>query len=303
MIAGARHSFPEESAEMDFRKMQHVQALPALAAERRRRRSRHALTKAFRFARRIYLMKMESLASLKGASHENTTKPNSERDMSTCDQTTFERDTSTHALRVLRDDGVNRHIKFRRPESSAYWFEILTWCGALCIRGDMGTYVFSRLDDMFEFFRTADRGDPTKLYINKSYWMEKVQSVACSGGKGSATNFDADKFRARVTEHFNEYCDSHEVDAQYRADMWSVIESDVLLCARDGDSSAFTRLMEFHDKRHPHIFESCYEWNCNEYDFQFVWCLYAIAWAIRRYDASLAAIAEAAISAEGRDAT
>jgi hypothetical protein len=205
----------------------------------------------------------------------------------TCEQQRFERDVARHEMTIVRDDGVDRHIKFCREGDSAYWFEILTWPGTLCIKGDMGTYVFSRLTDMFEFFR-ADRGrDPAKLYINTGYWCEKLQAVDCNGyGDGRAREFDSEKFTARAKEHFDSYFEERDVTDEKRASLWAEIESDVLPHVDDGEIRAFDRLMEFHDPDFPRLFEDCWEWNCKEYTFHFVWCLYAIAWAIRTYDAA-----------------
>ena len=62
-----------------------------------------------------------------------------------CTEERFLKDAAAHQMEVLRDDGVNRHLRFKNPESSAYWFEIITWPGTLCIDGDMGTFVFRRL--------------------------------------------------------------------------------------------------------------------------------------------------------------
>ncbi|MFJ1260102.1 hypothetical protein [Cupriavidus sp. CuC1] len=206
----------------------------------------------------------------------------------TCDQKRFERDVASHVMTVVRDDGIDRHIKFRQPGCSSYWFEILTWPGALCIRGDCGTYVFSRLDDMFQFFRTDDRGDPARLYINKGYWCEKLQAVSSDGyGKGRAQTFCADIFKRRVVERFREYCRDRYVAHDKRREMWDSVRADILECICDGDSSdAFHKLNDFHDRDHPRLFEDCWEWNCEEYTFHFIWNLYAIAWAIRKYDAA-----------------
>jgi hypothetical protein len=205
-----------------------------------------------------------------------------------CDQQRFERDTATHQMTIRRDDGVDRHLSFRQQDgSSSYWFEILTWPGVLCIRGDCGTYVFSRLTDMFEFFRTDDRGDPAKLYINTGYWCEKLQAVDCNGyGEGKAREFDAEKFAARVKERFNDYFESHEILDDTRAHLWGEIEDEVLYHSHDGEIRAFDKMMEFRNEQFPRLFEDCWEWNCKEYTFHFLWNLYAIAWAIRQYDAA-----------------
>lgn len=207
----------------------------------------------------------------------------------TCDQQRFERDVAQHQMTVIRDDGVDRHIKFREPGNSCYWFEILTWPGALCIRGDCGTYVFSRLTDMFEFFRTDDRGDPAKLYINPQYWREKLLAVNNDGcGKGSATRFCAEDFERHVRERVESHLEGYEISDERRAELMERIQDEVLDHAHDGDIRAFDKLNEFYDEEFPRLFEDYCEWNCNEYTFHFMWCLYAIAWAIRQFDAAKA---------------
>lgn len=205
----------------------------------------------------------------------------------TCDQQRFEKDTDKHQMTIIRDNGIDRHIKFRRSDESMYWFEILTWPGTLCIRGDCGTYVFSRLTDMFEFFRPDDRGDPSKLYINTGYWCEKLQAVDCNGyGKGAAQRFSSERFEQRVKERFDDHLDGSEISYDDRGNLWNEIQSEILDYVCDGDASgAYTRLHDFHNEKHPRLFEDAYEWNCDEYEFGFLWNLYAIAWAIRKYDA------------------
>ena len=50
-----------------------------------------------------------------------------------CTEEQFLKDAADHQMEVLRDDGVNRHLRFRNPESNAYWFDIITWPGALLL--------------------------------------------------------------------------------------------------------------------------------------------------------------------------
>jgi len=60
--------------------------------------------------------------------------------------------TENHKMNVLNDDGLYRHLRFKHPETFIAWFDLISWPGNLCIRGDMGCYVFARLEDMFQFF-------------------------------------------------------------------------------------------------------------------------------------------------------
>jgi hypothetical protein len=82
----------------------------------------------------------------------------------------FKRDTEHHEMTVLHDDGLYRHLRFSRPDRSGYWFSLTTWPQKLTVNGDVGTYVFSRTEDMLEFFRGSTcSGGP-----NFGYWDEKV---------------------------------------------------------------------------------------------------------------------------------
>lgn len=81
---------------------------------------------------------------------------------------TFLADVAAHQIHVLRDDGVHRHIRFKRPGTYCMQFDLITWPGYLCYTGDMGTYVFNRLEDMFEFFRTGRSRATGNLVSRKS---------------------------------------------------------------------------------------------------------------------------------------
>lgn len=219
----------------------------------------------------------------------------------TCDQQRFERDVADHVMTIVRDDGVDRHIKFRDKDGgSPYWFEILTWPGALCIRGDCGTYVFSRLTDMFEFFRAKRQdADPNKLYINASYWMEKIIAVDSNcGQRGEAKKFSVDTFKRRAVEWFRQHT-SEESGYRAHKDRWRIWERlrEIIEYELDDydSSGCYRKLYEFEvwnsDKREydcKNFFDDFWEIDATEYDFHFIWNLYAIAWAIRQYDAAKA---------------
>jgi hypothetical protein len=208
----------------------------------------------------------------------------------TCDQKRFERDVADHVMTIHRDDGVDRHITFKKPGDSSYWFEIVTWPGALCIRGDCGTYVFSRLTDMFEFFRAKyEPKQPGELFINTGYWCEKLQAVDCNGyGDGKAREFDAEDFERRVKDRIESHFEGYEISDERRAELMERIQDEVLDRSHDGEIRAFDALNDFRDEEFPSLFEDCWEWDCKKYTFHFLWNLYAIAWAIRTYDAAKA---------------
>ena len=193
----------------------------------------------------------------------------------------FLNDVATHEMIVIRDDGVNRHIRFKRPGTSCMHFDLITWPGYLCYTGDMGTYVFRRLEDMFEFFRT-DRNDynhnKNGISINPGYWGEKLQAV----DKGSGfMQYSQDKFHSIVNEIIEEHIVSDELSDDEAEDLREEVlievlahdetEHDAYEAARDFEHNGFT-------------FSDFWEHDLKDYSFRFIWCCYAIAWGIKKYD-------------------
>lgn len=198
-------------------------------------------------------------------------------------QDDFLNDVRSHAMHVLHDDGVYRHLSFSQPENSwLHRFEVLTWPGALCIRGDVGTYVFSRITDMFEFFRR--NGDGDKLPINESYWSEKLIASDCNGRRGDGVmRFDPDVFcdevKRRYVEHVRENMKGMPDERQ---SLRRAIEDEVLSYAEAGEHEALHAAGSFeHDG---FMLTDFWEVECRQYTVQFIWSLYAIVWAIHQYD-------------------
>jgi hypothetical protein len=180
----------------------------------------------------------------------------------------FLKDVAKHEMTVLRDDGVHRHVRFKQPDSGNMYFDIVTYPHFLVYSGDMGCYVFSRINDMFEFFRGENDGP---LRINLSYWAEKLEATDKPDGH---RQFDPDSLREYVSEWLNE----SEADDALR----ERVEDEILAHADDGEVRAYDALHEFeHEGRLP--FQDCYR-NFDEYTLRFTWCCYALAWAIRCYD-------------------
>lgn len=113
-------------------------------------------------------------------------------------QKRFMADTAKHVMTVLHNDGLYRHLRFRQPDTSVYWFDVITWPGNLVIRGDMGTYAFARLDDMFEFFRSG-------AGINPGYWGEKVTA-------GETKRYDEDYAHQAAQEYLEEWAEHEDAN-------------------------------------------------------------------------------------------
>lgn len=189
---------------------------------------------------------------------------------------TFLNDVANHHAEVLLNNGVYRHLRFK--EKSGSWnmhFSIVSWPGYLTICGDMGTWTFSRVVDMFDFFRDD------KLRINPDYWGEKVKN-GTHGGRDNTKSFSAEAFGERLLEQLQNYYSfegdelgdiSEAVKDEVLRDDWYC---DLIIAARD-----FTYTFKS-GKRFR--FDTCELPDGKEYDYHFIWCLYAIVWGIQQFD-------------------
>lgn len=195
----------------------------------------------------------------------------------------FLNDVREHAMTIVRNDSVYRHLRFKRTDSGTYWFDLITWPGTLCIDGDMGTYVFRRLEDMFEFFR-VDRQCQTKdgrtLFINPGYWGEKIMSTSKNGG---FEKFSPEKFRSNVKEYFDNWKDSSDASQKEIEDLWDEIEGDVLF-DYDNEHESYAAAHSFAYPGLDFSFSDFWGFNCKDYTYHFIWACYAIAWGISVYD-------------------
>ena len=202
----------------------------------------------------------------------------------------FLKDVSKHAMQILKDDGIYRHLRFA-SEGEHSWnqhFSIVTWPGYLAFSGDMGCFVFSRLKDMFEFFRTRPSDDPAKLFINTDYWAEKLVAVDnCGGSTSGAMQYSEERFKKRVNEHVDEWIKDWELTNDQQGELRQAIEDDVLRYGDDGEHKAHEVLLDFSCEIDGERFEftDAWEWDLKVYTLRFVWCCYAIAWGIKEYDA------------------
>ncbi len=225
----------------------------------------------------------------------------------------FLRDTARHELTVLRDDGLYRHLRLRASRSFA-WFELVTWPGALTIRGDMGSYTFSRDPDMFDFFRRSSwQGAP-----NFQYWDEKVDAADRCGVR----EYSEDELRRHITEDVSAHAEA-DLDGRLRACAKKLgtiparLPEDAAAACRAahadymdglreeldgellGDYPAYC-LQDEHDaiagvrqfsyrldgapaSEQPFGFDTS-DWRLDTYSAQYLWCCHAVLLGIRLYD-------------------
>jgi len=215
-----------------------------------------------------------------------------------------------HEMTVLRDDGLYRHLRFASPNCGFYWFDLITWPGSLTVNGDCGTYTFSRVTDMFEFFRGHR--------VNPQYWAEKVQ------GETRTKSYSEQQFRQQVFEDaadamrngtapkglalavrqqifesdeicyedgarrvLNEFEHGEAFKVACSCGDITVEPSDILAAMWRRHHSAESRDGAHHltTSRIPGFsFHDAWEWDLGDWDWQFLWCLHAIVWGIAQYD-------------------
>jgi hypothetical protein len=232
----------------------------------------------------------------------------------------FERETAKHEMTILHDDGQYRHLRFMQPKtgSSCYWFDLITVPHALIFRGDGESFVFSRTEDMFEFFRSGIYRDGS-IHINPDYWAEKLTS-----NRDAATTFSEERFGTLVAEQLA------GAEAEYpgvTAEWAKQTASDLAEYNLEYEEEAFRALYEFYFGQHVKVTCTCgdsekndylsrlHAWEvqhkklpgkheikvdhvggfsfqdiearqAQDYDWWFLWACYGICWGIARYDAA-----------------
>lgn len=192
----------------------------------------------------------------------------------------FIADTTGHEMDVLRNDGMYRHVRFQKPGTSMYFFDIVTWPGHLVITGDCGDYHFSRITDMFEFFGDRDHGFADARWgITPGYWAEKLRGP----GRDTARTYTEDVFRETVGEWLDQQCDGSL--GGYDAHVLRHAMHTQVLDDPDGyltdEGVARQRLNDFrHDE---HYVSDVWEYDFREYTWPYLWCCWAIVWGIEQY--------------------
>ena len=178
-------------------------------------------------------------------------------------------------------------------------FDIVTYPWHLVFSGDMGSFVFSRVEDMFEFFRSRPRDEKEKLFINLGYWGEKLEAVDQVGRWDSGYRvFSPDKLKEHIemqiknwVEDCDEAYDSSDEEVMVDKDKFEnelrySINEDIYRLINDGEHEARRAVNDFQCKigNRTYNFSDTWEWDCTEYTFRFVWCCYALAWGIQQFD-------------------
>ncbi|OQX14540.1 MAG: hypothetical protein BWK73_09095 [Thiothrix lacustris] len=181
-----------------------------------------------------------------------------------------------HQMIVLLDNGVYRHIRFKAPSTNNQYFDLVTWPNYLSFSGDMGSYVFSRVNDMFNFF--------TGNGINPGYWSEKLEASDRSNGYNG---FSAEKFGELITreceDQLHDLLARREIDQDEAQDVRDELEDALADVEFEHEANALIDSFNINKVR----FSDFGEYDCNEYTYHYLWACYAIQWGVAKYFAEI----------------
>lgn len=200
----------------------------------------------------------------------------------------FKNDVADHEMTVNISDGVHRHLLFKIPKKSQYWFEIITGPYFLLIRGDMGSYSFSRTNDMFNFF-TIDKNDfnyGEDLPINIGYWAEKLESICKLGGY---KKFSSELFNEFVMREVNSfiYEEERDVSKEVAEELIEEVKRHLIGAEVSSSDVAYHLLYDFSsfaDERFQFDYDRLEGSHFEEPSYSYIWCLYAIVWAVQKFN-------------------
>lgn len=198
----------------------------------------------------------------------------------------FLREIAEHEMVVIADDGdVSRTLRFMKPNTYIYGFELVTWPGYLAISGDGGNFLFNRTRDMFEFFA----GEPSGS-INLHYWSEKLRAP----DPRATRVFSLAKWVEAVEKWRDSTIAVHKMMSKDAEDFRAEVRASLIDTAPLTSHEAIAHAREFSFTLSQHTtairepgrairIEEPWEWDYTEWDTRFVWCCWAVQWGIETY--------------------
>ena len=186
----------------------------------------------------------------------------------------FLNDVKNHELTIHKNNGVYRHLTFANPNDCDKYFNITTFPDYLIITGDMGALVFSRLHDMFDFFRSDN------LKINPGYWAEKIQSASYQGKIESYSEFDIDEVKRCAQEDLDDFLEQNMLSELDKEKLLEEFDSEILHSEDEYEIVEAIRNFDCHG----FDFEEFWGDDYRKYRYHYIWLCYAIVWGIKKFD-------------------
>ena len=111
-------------------------------------------------------------------------------------------DVKNHELTIHQNNGVYRHLEFKKTDNSNPYFNITTFPNHLVITayidGLSYALVLSKRYDMFDYFR--DYLGDNDLKIDPKLWSEMIRTTSYKGIIESYSEFDLNKIKMRAVK-------------------------------------------------------------------------------------------------------
>lgn len=209
----------------------------------------------------------------------------------------FQSTVTDHQLTVNVDAGLHRHLSFRKADGDPeQHFDIITYPHHLLISGDMGSFLFSRNKDMFNFFEGTEETFKGDSWFSYGHAKMNLISDSC---QFPSEFFDEDIIREYVTKTSALYIDDIQKhwDALSRSNQESFSGVDDFKEKFEDEIEVFLdRTFEENEwKTDLACFNSdvITDFSFNDHDLyelkpyslssHFYWCVNAIVWAISQY--------------------
>ena len=183
-----------------------------------------------------------------------------------------------HKMKVVLDTEKHKHLSFSSG-GFEHGFEIISFPYHVMITGDMGTYTFSRTDDMLRWFVKDGGKAIARPEKELQRWRQKLVSVDSQLGvvKNSLTQ----------TVKMIEQCEENFIECH--PDQKGAIKevfSDLLRSGEDGVGMLLHELLTFEitiDGEEHAPFSDFEDEDVGVYVLQFAWCCYALNFGIGMY--------------------
>lgn len=193
-------------------------------------------------------------------------------------ESTFRTQIASHTLEIVsKGPGPVLVLRCRKPDDIHLWFDIVVWPKHLTIASDHGCFTFRHwsIDDMLTFFRDGRQADE-EYRVNLDYWSEKLVS--------DDTRFSFKEYdEGTAAEHLGDWLDEHSLSHDDDQRILEAFMEHVL--DAESEEAAHVLIASFdwseYGLSEP---DGQWGWDLRCYSDHFIWCCFAIVWAIREYD-------------------
>ncbi|OOH92163.1 hypothetical protein BMT54_01165 [Pasteurellaceae bacterium 15-036681] len=193
--------------------------------------------------------------------------------MSNTFSTNFLNDIKNHKITVIENSEHSKIFKAMRADGSiCQSFTVIYADNKAIITGDMGHYVFGRLQNSYGFFLNNESA------FNFGYVLEKLLA---EDKFNKAERYDSTQAEETIKSIIQEYRESlDEDDCQ---DDLNELEDSLEHIDFDSEIEVAAWLYSLTDES-AEIFE---EYNIDDFtvlDYRFIWCVYGLIWATREFE-------------------